>query len=198
MHALTPRYRPSDPATRRPAWDEDDLLWNADRYLPAGDAVGRRRLEGCLAALRGLPRTPDSYGLVHRDLHHGNFRAAEHRITVFDFDDCAYFWFAGDLAMPLYYAVSDISREEPERRAGKIREMLPPLLEGYREENQLDRDWLRQLPMFWKLRDLELYLFCHKTFDRERLTEGQERFLGTLTAAVRTGDPALAMDLDRL
>jgi Ser/Thr protein kinase RdoA (MazF antagonist) len=70
MHALTHRYEPSDPVFRRPQWDADDLLVHAERYLPPEDGAAREALAECLAWPGALPREPDGYGLVHRDVHH--------------------------------------------------------------------------------------------------------------------------------
>ena len=46
------------------------------------------------------PKIADSYGLIHNDFNDGNFTVDYDNgdITVFDFDDCCYFWFMYDLA----------------------------------------------------------------------------------------------------
>ena len=43
----------------------------------------------------------DNYGLIHGDLHEGNFFYKNDRLTIFDFDDCAYHWFIYDLTVPV-------------------------------------------------------------------------------------------------
>ena len=53
--------------------------------------------------LDSLPKDDDCYGLIHADIHQGNFFVDENdNITIFDFDDCHYHWFAYDLAVPLF------------------------------------------------------------------------------------------------
>jgi Ser/Thr protein kinase RdoA (MazF antagonist) len=59
-----------------------------------------------MAHLRSLPTPVDGYGLLHTDLHHGNFFVDEGRITAFDFDDIGYNWFASDIAVLLLRAIS--------------------------------------------------------------------------------------------
>jgi len=43
--------------------------------------------------------------LIHTDVHAGNFFVDDGRITVFDFDDSSYQWFASDIAIALYYTI---------------------------------------------------------------------------------------------
>ena len=47
-----------------------------------------------------LRQESDAYGLVHADLHMGNF-FVDHsgQMTVFDFDDCCFHWFGYDCAV---------------------------------------------------------------------------------------------------
>ena len=50
--------------------------------------------EDLLGVIKALPKDRDSYGLVHADLGPTNYLIDGERINVFDFDDCAYTWFA--------------------------------------------------------------------------------------------------------
>lgn len=47
---------------------------------------------------RRLPRTPETWGLLHGDLHRGNFLLHEGQIRLIDFSMCAFGHFAYDLA----------------------------------------------------------------------------------------------------
>lgn len=198
MHALTQRYTVPDPAIKRPEWYEEDLIVNACRYLPDSESEALAAMEECEVWLRGLPRGPDTYGLIHTDIHHGNFHLHEGRITVFDFDDCTYHWFAFDLAIPLYYSLLWIPRGEVSRRERLARALFTHLIEGYEEEHRLDAFWLRQIPGFLRFRDLELYVFCFKKFDMGDPKEGQARFFNLLKANVREGISWFPLNLDDL
>lgn len=48
--------------------------------------------------IRRLPRTPETWGLLHGDLHRGNFLLHEGKIGLIDFSMCAFGHFAYDLA----------------------------------------------------------------------------------------------------
>lgn len=58
------------------------------------------KLVTLLGELRALPRTPDGSGMIDADFNDGNFTVddATGDLTVFDFDDCYYGWFAYELA----------------------------------------------------------------------------------------------------
>lgn len=101
-----------------------------------------------------LRRTPaNAYGLIHQDAHTGNLFVDENgRITLFDFDDCVYGHFIYDIAMVLFYAVTN--------RLNAVKfcaEFWPLFWQGYREENELDPVWHKEIPHFMKLREIDLY-----------------------------------------
>jgi amicoumacin kinase len=101
MHALTKSYRVSDPAYKRLEWHEEDQL-DLRKYVPADQSLVFERMDAILARISKLPKDNDSYGLIHTDLHHGNFYLHEGRIFAFDFDDACYDWFIRDIANILY------------------------------------------------------------------------------------------------
>ena len=57
-----------------------------------------------------LPTIPEAYGLIHGDLHHGNFHVDKQgNPTFFDFDHGGYGWRAYDLALTCRCGLSDES-----------------------------------------------------------------------------------------
>jgi Ser/Thr protein kinase RdoA (MazF antagonist) len=112
--------------------------------------------------LHTLPRDPQSYGLIHFDAHTSNLFVDDHTdppiITLFDFDDCAYSWFANDIAIVLFYAIST-AKNPPEA----TQNFMIPFLRGYRRENRLDPAWLAEIPHFLKLREVDLYAMIHRS-----------------------------------
>jgi len=85
-------------------------------------------------------------------------------ITLFDFDDCNYSWFINDIAIVLFYIA--MGKED---QAAFTREFMTHFLHGYREENQLDKSWLKEIPAFLKLREIDLYAVIHRSFDVENI-----------------------------
>ncbi len=42
-------------------------------------------------------------------------------------------------------------------------------MNGYRKENQLDEGWLKEIPYFLKLREIDLYAVIHRSYDVENI-----------------------------
>ncbi|RPI25146.1 MAG: hypothetical protein EHM70_20445, partial [Chloroflexota bacterium] len=108
LHALSKKYRPSRPELRRHEWYEDEEDY-AERYLPASEKLIAEKFSRLVAYLKALPCDPQGYGLIHMDFHGGNFFVHKDggvpKITLFDYDDCAYAPYVYDIAMALFYAV---------------------------------------------------------------------------------------------
>lgn len=190
MHRVTRDYMPPDPAWTRPQWD-DDVMLLASSWLPPEEEVALRDYAQVLAELRALPKSRDTYGMVHQDAHGGNFFVdAAGRLTFFDFDDCVYSWFANDLAIVLFYAVT----LAPDREAA-ARAFLPPFFQGYRREYSLDPAWLAHFPLFLKLRELDLYGAIHRDFDVNNLEHPWVRgFMDGRKARIDARAPYLELD----
>jgi Ser/Thr protein kinase RdoA (MazF antagonist) len=161
-HALTKDYEPARPEWRRPEWD-DPIFDYVTQYLPARETVALERYREALAQVKELPRGRDNYGLTHQDAHGANmFVDEDGRLTLFDFDDCGYHYFANDIAMCLFYIAMGRNNT-----AEFAREFMRHFMRGYRAENAPADWWLDALPPFLKLREIELYAQLHREFDIE-------------------------------
>lgn len=151
MHALAKNYVVSKPAWKRYAWDDPENN-TPDRQLPETEILIRQKYRTVFNHLQTLPREATGYGMIHQDAHPGNlFVDEDYNITLFDFDDCVYGHFIYDIAMVLFYAADE---KEP---TGFTARFAPVFLSGYREENRLDPVWLKELPHFLKLREIDLF-----------------------------------------
>jgi amicoumacin kinase len=138
IHALSKNYVPPENA-RRFAWNEDRLLLEAEKFLPASEKIVWQEYERLKKALSALPRTAQNYGLIHGDFGETNYRLQNSRLNIFDFDDCCYHWFAYDLAVSIY----------PHGWRAEGLRLLDSLLEGYAEH----------APVNFTRADITL--FCH-------------------------------------
>ncbi len=166
VHALSRNYEPTDPAWRRPEWD-DPRMMEIDRFVPASEPLVVDRWRELRKHLGDLPKDHDAYGLIHQDAHGGNFLVDEDGgITLFDFDDCVYSWYVYDIAMTVFYLVNgrDDAREF-------TREFLSHFMPAYLAENSLDTAWMDEIPAFLKLREIDLYALIHRSFDVEKLDD---------------------------
>ncbi len=166
MHALTKSYRPGNPAWKRPEWDDTEML-EVETWLPDSESLVLEKYLNLKSHLDSLPKSIQSYGLIHQDAHAGNlFVDDEGLITLFDFDDCSYSWFINDIAIVLFYIAMGV-----EDQAFFTKDFMTHFLRGYRVENQLDEAWLREIPSFLKLREIDLYGVIHRSFDVDNLED---------------------------
>lgn len=155
MHALTRRYQPGDERFRRPEWHED-LDDFASKFLDPSEPEIVEKFRAIRQYPLRFSKDKEAYGLIHVDFHRGNFFVKDGRITLFDFDDCQYSWFAEDIAMALFYAISpDCWKEEDVAFA---KHFYDSFMDGYSSENTIDRKWLQEIPYFLKQREINVYL----------------------------------------
>jgi Ser/Thr protein kinase RdoA (MazF antagonist) len=152
MHAIARGYVPSN-AMSYPEWETGGNLFN--RQIE-NEFWLKEKQSRVLEQIRTLPRPADAYGLVHCDLHFGNFFVDFHKqiITLIDFDDCAYGWFVMDIAVQLFdVLVLYPGTDKDEFGLNFLRNFLT----GYLTENPLSMFWLEQLPLFLKLLEINVY-----------------------------------------
>lgn len=190
LHAVARAYEPGDPAWRRPAWDAA-VMDRTLEILPPEDEDIRARYTHLLATIRALSHDEATYGLIHYDAHEGNlFVSGDRDITLFDFDDCAYHWYACDIAMVVFYKVS--MADDPEAHAA---EFLPLFLRGYQAEFDLDPAWADRVPLFLTLREIDLYAAIRHDLGDEPDNWWVAKFMNGRADRIRAGHPYLDLDL---
>jgi Ser/Thr protein kinase RdoA (MazF antagonist) len=139
----------------RKVWNFDTIIgesahWGDWRHALGLTSDGREVLERTHALLRkqveSYGMTPERFGLVHCDLRLANLVVDGEQLTVIDFDDCGFSWFAYDFA-----ACVSFLEEDP-----RIDEFLAAWLEGYRSVVAFSEEDERAIPMFLMLRRMQL------------------------------------------
>lgn len=166
LHALSGSYQPSDETVRRHDWSGNWFLNHID-LIPATQRLVRDSYHHLLDELRALPQDAEAYGLIHGDINVGNFTVDDQgTITLFDFDEAQYSWFVEDIAIQLYYLVyvygGEDGRASREEQAGRFMEHF---MRGYEREHRLDRQWLRLMPLFLRVRELIVYIGTFRRWD---------------------------------
>lgn len=196
MHALTKGYEPRDPAWRRHDWPADTVE-SVRRQLSVVDPQALDRFLVLVDKVSALPHGRDDYGLIHFDAHEANFFVDDDSITLFDFDDCGYNWLANDIAMVLFYQVTNA--DDPE---GKAAAFLPDFLRGYRAENALDPAWAALIHDFMTMREIELYAVILHSYGITPDQAGDithawtRRFMQGRRERIAAGRPYLDMTFD--
>lgn len=195
MHRFTKEYQPGANIQPRSHWNENDLV-QLQYYYPEEDKKALDAASKVLAEIEKLPKTKDSYGLLHTDIHSGNFFYDGESIHIFDFDDASYHYFASDIAIPLYYATnSKHYYDSKEERNEFAKGFIKAFLEGYREENELPQECLETIPLFLKLRDVELYaVFCKKVPVEER-NERLQHWIDEIKERIEKNEAIVDLDV---
>ncbi|KYD00500.1 phosphotransferase enzyme family protein [Bacillus atrophaeus] len=196
MHRLTKSYQVSNPAYKRQEWDEEEQL-KLRKYVPQDQNRIFEQADALMEKLRQLPKDPDHYGLVHADLHHGNFNWDNGKITTFDFDDIGYNWFVNDISILLYnilwYPVIPY-----EDKGAFTEEFMRHFLSGYREKNELDAAWLTKIPDFLRLRHILIYGLLHQAFDLETISQEEKEMLHGFRQDIENRTPITPFDFSKL
>lgn len=182
----------------RPHWYEDDLI-ELKKYLPEEDQQiieGNREL---VNQIRQLPDQNDVYGLIHSDIHMGNFFVHGGEIHLFDFDDTMYFHYISDIAIPLYYTALWKYNELPlEGRSAQGEVFLKAFLKGYTRKSEIEQEWIERLPLFLKMRDYTLYGVFHKQVDLEKASERERALVKSLRERLLSGEPIVELDYTKI
>jgi Ser/Thr protein kinase RdoA (MazF antagonist) len=121
-------------------WEHPGLT-DAERGLISAT---RWRLAG---VLEEVGEDPETFGLIHADLHPANVLCRDGRLSVIDFDDCAFGWHAFDIAVALFYEWT-LPRFETVRAS---------FLAGYREARALNPATEALIDTFLIMRGLSLF-----------------------------------------
>lgn len=105
-----------------------------------------------------LPANSDNYTLIHSDLHSGNvFLTVDQQLVALDFDDACHHYTLQEFAMPLYYSFF----MNQENLVDSAKNYFSHFLTGYRKFHDIPIDDFEFLPLFFRLRDLDLMAIRH-------------------------------------
>lgn len=142
------------------------------------------KYEKLLHELDSYTPTKEIYGLIHNDLHQGNFHVISGQPVLFDFDDCSYHWFAYDIAVSHYHACWQQSAFNGDPLTDFPRQFLSSFLKGYEKENQVTETLIQQIPLFLKIRDLFLLNLFEKEWNPAHMQEWQAEKLKELKSHI--------------
>jgi amicoumacin kinase len=193
MHQATKQYQPTHAGCQRPIW-EDPIIQDVERNLPKTETRIRDIYRTYYTHACSLPKEKDSYGLIHFDANPSNLLIDDHGvITLIDFDDCCYSWFVNDLAIILFYMVMG-----EEDVTGFIEHFMKHFLDGYRSEHKLDAKWLKEIPTFLKLREIDMYALIVRDFGAETDDPWCRRFLDGRKQRIEQDVPYFDYDFTKL
>lgn len=191
LHRLTKDYKPV--MAPRFQWHEEYLVKNIGDYLPIQQASVICKIINHIDKLKAFYTEKDNYGLIHTDVHSGNFFIDNGEITIFDFDDCAYKHFISDIAIAVFYSLMSPGKFKTTEEFAEY--FLDNFMIGYLKENMLDDYWMKKLPDFLKLREMMLYVAIHRSVNLDNPGEWVENFMGGRHDKINNEIPLLSREI---
>lgn len=161
IHNLSKDYKPKK---KRCSWSTSDYY--KIENLPKDHKEVINKSNQLIKYLKDLPKSNNSYGLIHNDAHTGNILISNRVFNLIDFDDCMYSWYISDIAIIIFNAIvfnSDLLDNSNKKKIKFINNFLTLFMKGYRKENNLNQKWMKEIPHFLKLQELSLYLTIYKS-----------------------------------
>jgi len=153
IHRLSKGYIPVH-AEKRRMWHEGQHLLRAPALFRAYDARLYDAFEQFMDEMKKIPVSAADFGLTHGDYLLSNYMIdGEDRVTVFDFDECEYSWYAVDLAICMHCYLVGADPAGLPARTTEAEAMLRHLLRGYTAETDVSREMIMSLQTFFKMRD---------------------------------------------
>ncbi|WP_018755550.1 phosphotransferase [Paenibacillus terrigena] len=112
--------------------------------------------------------------MIHGDLHHHNFILSGNELTLIDFGDSEYHWFAYDIAVAIYH-VAQAEQMRPDRQEF-IKSFFNSFMSGYSRGNSVT-EFISQIDYFIDYRHLFSYTYHSLYSDKSQLTEQQLKYL---------------------
>jgi Ser/Thr protein kinase RdoA (MazF antagonist) len=166
LHELTTLYKEPIGGERRPLWSEEENHLQIEGLCKKSDPLFEKA-NNAIELLRAMKSSDHNFGLIHADLHHGNFFIDENdQLTLIDFDDCHYHWFAYDLAVPMFTLKISLRKESKE----KVDQIIKWFLNGYQSAYAQSSVVLKDLNFFIFYRHLIIYYWGVKNLKNENLT----------------------------
>jgi Ser/Thr protein kinase RdoA (MazF antagonist) len=132
-----------------------DQLNSADNFLPMQETAAKKELAYLVSWAEEMPVTQENFGLIHYDFELDNQCWEDDVAGILDFDDCAYYWYAADIA----FALRDLDDQK------MTNPLFAEFVNGYESETTLDSDLVEQLPMFNRLHDLTMFVKLLRSVD---------------------------------
>jgi len=184
MHLATLSYQSRVHSNNRVQWNGFSGHKNIKKNI-SNEPELLERYQNLIEYLQQVPKDVSRYGLIHADLHHGNFFVNEAgEFTIFDFDDCLYHWFEYDLAVPLFTLRLSFEIDSLDFNLNRMRDWM---LEGYqtiKSVSTLDMNLLNRLIEY---RSFLIYSWCIHNIDNPELSESSDKWIKNAVKLCRQG-----------
>ncbi|EZH65808.1 hypothetical protein DH09_13285 [Bacillaceae bacterium JMAK1] len=165
MHAISKQH--ADWHSTYASWDYDHCHPN---FILTADQDVQSIWNTYQDEIQKLPKTKDTFGVVHHDLHHENLLLQSDELYVLDFGDLRNSWYVYDLAIAIYTALENNRFRKFEEQGSYYLRFTQTFLRGYERETTLVEESQALLPFFLHYRLVYSYMyFQHTLTDAKKL-----------------------------
>lgn len=172
-------------------WTSDDNYqhWNQlpefHNYPKLAEAFpwGIELHEAVVERMMTLPTKALNYGLIHYDIHHGNYLLQEDgNLVLFDFELCCQSWYIHDIATVLYYAGT---HPQSQTLVNFQAHFLEHFWSGYQGEFPIPSvEEQAYIPVFLLYRDLMVCGYVLDIWEGKPLTKQQEQYMKRIKRSI--------------
>lgn len=193
IHSLNSQYQPPS-KTRRFDWTKQDVKRFAAAVIPESEKKVWETFRRHWRRGKSLPRTHETFGLTHGDYHPGNLLIDSGVVTVIDFDNCCYDWYAADVAHFLAMSLLPLSQATREVREQAAAELFDSFMQGYLRQRVPPEDLIAALPHFLMKFDLIFYLNLRARALNLSPENPFSPYFNYVRANIEAGHPGLRID----
>ena len=175
MHKLTKEYK-GNVVKPEFEWDRIAEFWGSKSHVEVFDEEIHTLGEKFKKEILILPKSKETYGLTHSDIHTHNFFVDNGHIKLFDFDDCRFNWYAAEIAGTFRYIIQAAKpfRVNDKERTEFAEYYLSAYLKGYTQTNNISEYWIDKFDLFMRLSMTEAYKFIQNNWKDEQVNPHQE------------------------
>ena len=162
-------------------WDEIPEFYSFE-YFPDDNRQLRRLHNEVVHELKRLPQETANYGLIHYDVHHGNYLlTSEQKIVLFDFELVCQSWYIHDVATVLYYACNHPATKQY-RSFNEL--FLSHFWLGYEQHHQISEMEKEKIPLFLLYRDLMVYGYLLQIWGNKELSQQEQAYKARVESSI--------------
>lgn len=174
LHQNSPQ---EDSVYARANWENDYVMKSSLPEVPRCEMHIQKFFHDLVEFVRQHPKK--QYGLIHGDVHTGNFFLKEGEIIIFDFDDSCYHYFLYDLTVPIMAIFKILEKPEDEQKRNR---MINLFIDNYFKIITKPKNFKADFIKFIQFRCILIYLWL-RVIRRER--EFSEAMTKNVDAAIK-------------
>jgi Ser/Thr protein kinase RdoA (MazF antagonist) len=195
IHRLSKEYSLKKVVKRR-LWNEQQELIKADKLFKNYSMELYNKFIEYIQYMDASEKSSSNFGLTHGDYLQSNYLIDDkNRVTVIDFDECEYSWFAADLAICMRcYLIGD-DPMKLSQKAAEAEMIHYNLLLGYKSENSINEEMVFGLDKYFRIRDfIELSQLLELLSQGKTLCDVENKLLDTCLDRILNNKPFLIFD----